>query len=78
MDQRLLLDSVLNSVDAHVYMKDRDRRYIYVNARTAQAMGMLRPGTSSSKLDREVMPCKRADFYWEQDRHIFSDGEREG
>ena len=35
----LLLDTVLDSVDAHVYMKDRERRYIYINARTAEAMG---------------------------------------
>ena len=76
MDQRLLLDSVLNSVDAHVYMKDRERRYIYVNARTAQAMGMA-AGDIIGKFDHEVMPAARADYYWEQDRHIFSNGERE-
>jgi len=76
IEQRLLLDSVLNSVDAHVYMKDRERRYIYVNARTAVAMG--RPAEEIiGKLDREVMPVARADFYWEQDEHIFLSGERE-
>lgn len=76
IEQRLLLDSVLNSVDAHVYMKDRERRYIYVNARTAVAMG--RPAEEIiGKLDREVMPVARADFYWEQDKHIFDTGERE-
>jgi CHASE1-domain containing sensor protein len=38
IEQRLLLDTVLDSIDAHVYMKDRDRRYLYINARTAAAM----------------------------------------
>jgi len=76
LDQRVLLDAVLNSVDAHVYMKDRERRYLYVNARTAQAMGMA-AGDIIGKLDRDVMTAARADFHWEQDRHIFTHGERQ-
>ncbi len=76
VEQRVLLDSVLDSVDAHVYMKDRERRYIYVNARTAQAMGM--PAEEIiGKYDREVMPVAAADAYWAQDRDIFKGGERQ-
>lgn len=37
--QRALLDTVLDSVDAYVYMKDADLRYRYVNARTAAILG---------------------------------------
>eukprot|EP01133_Synstelium_polycarpum_P008450 gene8451-9939_t len=37
--QRTLLDTVLDSVDAYVYMKDEDLRYRYVNARTAAILG---------------------------------------
>ena len=37
--QRTLLDTVLDSVDAYVYMKDADLRYRYVNARTASILG---------------------------------------
>ena len=76
IDQRVLLDTVLNSVDAHVYMKDRERRYIYVNARTAEAMGMPAEAIIG-KLDREVMATARADFYWSQDRQVFADGQRQ-
>ncbi|WP_073213498.1 CHASE domain-containing protein [Massilia sp. CF038] len=76
IDQRLLLDSVLNSVDAHVYMKDRERRYIYVNARTAEAMGMP-AGQIIGKLDRDVLPPARADYYWEQDLPLFRNGARQ-
>ncbi len=75
IDQRLLLDSVLNSVDAHVYMKDRERRYIYVNSRSAEAMG-LPAEDIIGKFDRDVMPRERADFYWEADRPLFESGER--
>jgi two-component system sensor histidine kinase/response regulator len=75
IDQRVLLDSVLNNLDAHVYMKDRERRYIYVNARTAEAMG-LAPEDIIGKLDRDVLPATIADTYWQQDRQIFIDGAR--
>jgi len=76
IEQRLLLDSVLDSVDAHVYMKDRERRYLYVNAKTAEAMGMAAEDIIG-KLDREVMPAARADDYWQQDQQIFADGARQ-
>ncbi len=75
--QRLLLDSVLDSVDAHVYMKDRERRYLYINAMTAEAMG-LPADEVIGKLDREVFPQAKADAYWEQDKQIFIDGKRMG
>jgi two-component system sensor histidine kinase/response regulator len=71
--QRLLLDTVLDSVDAHVYMKDRERRYTYINARTAEAMG-LEPQDVIGKLDREVLPARLADAYWEQDRNVLERG----
>ena len=76
VEQRVLLDSVLDSLDAHVYMKDRDRRYIYVNARTADAMGM--PGDAIiGKHDSEVLAPGLADHYWQQDSAIFASGRRQ-
>ncbi len=76
IEQRVLLDSVLDSVDAHVYMKDRERRYLYVNARTAEAMG--RPAEEIiGRIDREVMPTREADAYWAQDQAVFREGAHE-
>ena len=76
LEQRALLDTVLDSLEAHVYMKDRDRRYTYVNARSAAAMG-LPVQEIVGKLDRAVLPRELADFYWEQDLCIFASGERQ-
>jgi len=73
IEQRLLLDTVLDSVEAHVYMKDRDRRYLYINARTAEAMGHT-PDEVIGRLDAEVLPRELADYYWEQDRAVFLSG----
>jgi two-component system sensor histidine kinase/response regulator len=76
IEQRVLLDTVLNSIDAHVYMKSKDRRYLYVNAKSAQMMG--RPVEDIiGRLDREVLPEDLADSYWEQDRLVFENGMRQ-
>jgi two-component system, sensor histidine kinase and response regulator len=70
--QRLLLDTVLNNVDARVYMKSQDRRYIYANAKVAQMMG-LPVQDIIGKLDRELMPSDAADAAWADDRSVFAD-----
>ena len=75
-DQRLLLDTVLQNIDAHVYMKDSERRYTYINAPSAAAMG-LRPQDVIGRLDREVMPAEMADAYWENDREVFASGRQQ-
>jgi two-component system sensor histidine kinase/response regulator len=76
VEQRVLLDSVLNNIDAHVYMKDRERRYIYINAGSARAIG-LEVQDIIGKRDREILPPALADAWWEQDRQTFVDGQRQ-
>ena len=73
VEQRVLLDTVLDNVDAHVYMVNRERRYTYINARTAEAMGRA-PRDVIGKLDRDMLPPATADAYWEQDRQVFEHG----
>ena len=74
-EQRRLLDSVLDNVDAHVYMKDQDRRFIYANAKMAEVIG--RPVEEIlGKLDREVMSAAAADEAWAQDRAVLVDGQK--
>jgi len=71
--QGVLLDTVLNNVDAHVYMKDENRRFMYVNARMAEYIG--RPVKDIiGKLDRELMPAAEADVAWALERPVFADG----
>jgi two-component system sensor histidine kinase/response regulator len=70
--QGVLLDTVLNNVDAHVYMKDQNRRYIYVNAKMADSMG-LPVEEIVGKRDRELMPDMAADAAWAQERPVFAD-----
>ncbi|GGY47571.1 hypothetical protein GCM10007387_32040 [Pseudoduganella albidiflava] len=72
-EQRRLLDSVLDNVDAHVYMKDGERRFIYVNARMAQVMG--RPAEQIvGRMDSELLPKRIATRDWLEDREVLADG----
>ena len=75
-DQRLLLDTVLQNIDAHVYMKDSERRYTYINSPCAEAMG-LTPADVIGRLDRDVLPASLADEYWERDREVFASGRQQ-
>jgi len=74
IEQRTLLDTVLDNLDAFVFMKDRDRRFRYVNAKTALALGQPAERIVG-QLDREVMPPALADAAWERERAVF-DGTR--
>ncbi|GGB87375.1 CHASE domain-containing protein [Pseudoduganella buxea] len=72
-EQRRLLDSVLDNVDAHVYLKDGERRYVYVNARMAEVMG--RPADSIvGRTDRELLPAQAAEEAWAEDRQVLAGG----
>jgi PAS domain S-box-containing protein len=73
VEQRVLLDLVLDNVDAYVYMKDRERRYRYVNAKVAAAAG-LPAEAMAGRRDRDVMPVQRADETWELDRPVIETG----
>jgi signal transduction histidine kinase/CheY-like chemotaxis protein/HPt (histidine-containing phosphotransfer) domain-containing protein/CHASE1-domain containing sensor protein len=69
--QGVLLDTVLNNIDAHVYMKDHNRRYIYVNARKAECMGMPVQAIIG-KRDCELMPAAEADAEWALEQPVLA------
>jgi PAS domain S-box-containing protein len=73
--QRALLDTVLDNLDALVYMKDRERRFSYVNARTAAVLGRP-PGQILGRRDRDLMPPALADQFWTHEKLVFLRGER--
>ena len=77
VEQRQLLDVVLNSIDAYVYMKDERRRYRYINDKVARDWGM-KPEEVVGRLDREVLPPELADRFWAVDRQVFQAGRAVG
>jgi PAS domain S-box-containing protein len=71
VEQRALLDTVLDNVDAVVYMKDRDGRYSYVNAKTAELFGR-QAGQVLGRRDRDLLPPPQANLLWERDKLMFT------
>ncbi|KFC75740.1 CHASE domain-containing protein [Massilia sp. LC238] len=75
LDQRLLLDSVLDNLDAYVYLKDSARRLLYVNAKSAALIGR-KAADIVGRRDFELVPAHSADEGWERDRAVLDSGER--
>ena len=73
--QRTLLDLVLNSVDAYIYLKTSDRRFSYVNAKTAALFG-LPAGQIIGRRDKDVLPQKIADNFWATDSQVLETGDK--
>ncbi len=69
--QNQLLDTVLNNVDALVYMKDEERRFRYANQKTAATFG-LPVESIVGRLDSELMPQEAADRFWAHDQKIIA------
>lgn len=63
-----LMDAILNNVDAYVYVKSHDRRFLYVNDQTAQLFGKSVEEIVGS-FDYEVIP-DNADELWEMDKKV--------
>ncbi len=74
-EQRLLLDTVLDNLDAEVYLKDGLRRIRYLSAKGAASLG--RPAAELiGRRDVEAMGRALADAAWELDRAVLHDGRR--
>lgn len=73
--QKELLDVVLDNVDALVYMKGANRRFLYANRHLAEVFGQPIEHIIG-KLDSELMPKDVADAFWEKDQHILATGRR--
>jgi len=75
-EQKLLLDTILNNINAHVYMKDSDRNFLYVNTQVAELFGD-RAENIIGKKDTEVLPKEIADHFYQSDCIVFDTQERQ-
>lgn len=72
-EERSLLNTVLGHIDAQVYMKDRQGRYLYANA----SMETLIPHTMESLVgctDGELIPAEAAQAIRSVDEQVFREG----
>ena len=75
-EQRALMEMVFEHVGAHVYMKTKDRRYVYVNRETAEIFGR-NPNEIQGKKDTDLLPKNLADQFWQMDKKVFDTGRKQ-
>lgn len=75
-DQKHLLDTILNNINAHVYMKDCERTFLYVNSQVAELFGDKAENIIGKK-DIEVLPKELADHFYQSDNIVFSTQEKQ-
>lgn len=74
--QRELLNLVLNTLDACVYFKTSERRFVYVNAKTAEVFG-LPAEQIIGRQDHEILSQEVADQFWSMDSQVFATGNKQ-
>ncbi|HHQ4780047.1 TPA: sensor domain-containing diguanylate cyclase [Aeromonas veronii] len=73
-EQHQLLELILANVDAHIYMKDSKHRFLYVNQKVADMLG-LPAEQIINRRDDEVIPAASACQLWRLDNRVFETGE---
>ncbi|OZG74112.1 hypothetical protein BTA51_09185 [Hahella sp. CCB-MM4] len=71
-----MLDSILSNLDAFVYMKDREYRFLYVNQKTAALFGK-EPSEIIGKTDEEAVSAAGTSEFREMDEKLFLTGEKQ-
>lgn len=69
------LNTILNTVEGYIYIKDRDGRYTYANQRVASLLATT-PTAIIGKLDDEFFDAKTCAHIRENDRRVLDHGER--
>lgn len=69
LDQKIFLDTILDNVDAFIYMKDENRVFRYVNSKVAALFGRSVDKIIGYK-DTDIIPKEIADTFWESDKRV--------
>lgn len=72
--QHRLLETIMNNIDAHIYMKDADHRFQYANYKVGQLFEMS-PEEIIGKKDTEIMSQEYADKVSRLDKDVFATGQ---
>lgn len=75
-EQNKLLDIVLNNVDAHIYMKDNNRTFKYVNSHVAKLFGLPAKEIIGKK-ETDILSEQVAEHFYQSDKKLFETGKRQ-
>ncbi|MBU2892789.1 sensor domain-containing diguanylate cyclase [Colwellia sp. D2M02] len=75
-EQAYLLDTILNNIDAHIYMKNNERTFMYVNSKVAELFGESAKNIIGKK-DYDVLPQAIADHFYQSDKEVFASNQKQ-
>ena len=75
-EQSYLLDTMLNNIDAHIYVKDCERTFLYINTRVAELFGDKAENIIGKK-DTEVLPEEMAEHFYQSDKQVFETNKKQ-
>lgn len=73
--QKHFLDTILDNVDAFIYMKDKNRVFRYVNSKVA-TLFQFPADEIIGKVDTDIIPKDVADSFWESDLEVLTNLEK--
>lgn len=76
-EKQYLLNTILDNIDAYVYMKDNKRTFKYVNSKVAKVFGYDNVNDIIGKRDIDVLSKDVADSFWQMDKKVFDSGEKQ-
>ncbi|MBA6224059.1 diguanylate cyclase [Colwellia sp. MB02u-18] len=75
-NQSYLLATMLNNIDAHIYVKDCERTFLYVNSRVAELFGDKAENIMGKK-DTEILPKEIAEHFYQSDKQVFETNKKQ-
>jgi len=72
--ERNLLFAIINAIPDHIYVKDREHRFLLVNHADARHHGFHSPDKMVGKTDFDLHPRFLAWHYWQEEEEIFTAG----
>ncbi len=73
--EQALLSSLLSTIPDHIYVKDRQSRFIRINNSMAQRMGLRDPGAAIGKSDVDFFTAEHAQPAFQQEQDMMATGE---
>ena len=74
-DERQLLRSLIDLLPDHLFVKDREGRFVLANSAFAVALGLDSPGQLLGKTDFDVLAQDAAQKVIDDDRHVMQSGQ---
>ena len=75
-EQSYLLETMLNNIDAHIYVKDCERNFLYVNNRVAELFGDKAENIIGKK-DTDILPIEIAEHFYQSDKQVFDTNQKQ-